>query len=64
MGEATQAEIEAGARAINRELGCHGGPTHAECVAMDGDENCDCARVAKLVLEAARAAQRDMEAVR
>lgn len=60
----TQAEIEAGARAVNRELGCHGGPTYAECVVMDGEENCDCARVAKLVLEAARAAQLDMQEAR
>lgn len=52
----TDAEIEAGARAINRELGCHGGPTHAECAYMTADGNCDCARVAKIVLEEARRA--------
>lgn len=52
----TEQEIKAAAQVINRELGCHGGPTVAECVYMTIDGNCDCARVAALVLEAASSA--------
>lgn len=51
----TEQEIVAGARAINRELGCHGGPTVAECVYMVVDGDCDCARVAAIILAEAEA---------
>ena len=59
----SQAEIEAAARVINRELGCHGGPTLAECVYMVVDGDCECARVAKIALDAAKA-ERDAATVK